>query len=166
MDEKDIIQAVLLQCYHFLSFRARTEHEMREYTKRKLIRFEKKLTKSIPETADLVIQKLQDQLLIDDKKFIELWVAGRNALKPKGAYALKNELLQKGIPKNLIEEYFENLPADNEIMANKALLPKWRIIKLLPKERRFQKAASFLLRRGFEYEIVKKVIQRFEEEER
>lgn len=154
--DEDLL-SLLNKAYFFLKFRPRSEKEVRNYLYKKI---KSKHWSSLD--ADRVLEELKKEGLIDDKKFIDWFVEQRNAAKPKSRFALKNELLRFGIAKELIDQYFLEHPADEGELALKALLSRWSRFKNLPSEKRFKKAASFLLRRGFGFEVVRKTIEKME----
>lgn len=157
--EEDL-QGLLNKAYFYLKFRPRTVAEMRRYLYKKV---EKTHWSRVD--ADKVIDHLITEGLLDDKQFIQLFVEQRKNLKPKGAYVLKQELLRYGASKDLIDEYFSNNPIDEENLAEKVLAGRWTRFKNLSPEQRFQKTSQFLLRRGFKFEIIKKLIANLIEKE-
>ena len=90
------------------------------------------------------IPKLIELDLIDDKKFAAWWVDQRVRLNPRGNIALKAELMQKGIDREIIASVL--LTKDQEIDLAQKLLAK----KNLDKPR----AQRLLLSRGFSSDIV------------
>ncbi len=146
--------------YHYLSYRARTKKEMEMYLKKKAEKYG--FTADIVETA---FTSLIDQGYVNDELFIESFIYSRGQNKPKGEYALMAELMQKGISRDLIENYFENNPIDERVLAYSALKKIWYRISRLPKLVRTKKAADFLGRRGFQYDTIKKTIEELEQEE-
>jgi regulatory protein len=151
--------SLLNKAYFFLKFRPRSVWEVRHYLYKKI----KSKHWSTAE-ADKVLEELKEEGLVDDKKFVDWFVEQRNASKPKSRFALKNELLRFGIAKDLIDQYFLDHAVDEEELALKALLPRWSRFRNLPSEKRFQKAAGFLLRRGFSFETVRATINKLEAE--
>ena len=156
--EEDL-QGLLNKAFFFLKFRPRTVVEMRRYLYKKII----KTHWSRPDT-EKVIDHLVEVELLDDKKFVGMFIEDRKNLKPKGRFVLKQELIKHGIDKKLIDDYFEKNSINEESLAEKALLRRWLRFKNLAPEKRFQKASQFLLRRGFEYETVKKTIKKITSE--
>lgn len=149
--------------YRLFSIRQRSEKEIREYLKN--LSFKRKISdkEKISEQAmELLIKKLKQKGLINDKEFAKAWVEARRRSKKKGKIVLKQELFQKGINREIIEEVISGGSVeDEEKLALQALEKKSRSLeKLTPLEFR-KKAYEFLLRRGFEYEDVKKVIENF-----
>jgi regulatory protein len=156
MEEKELLESLRQKCYRFLSTRERSEKEIREYLRKKVGKF--KLDN--PERLiSLLVHQLKEDGLIDDKKFIAWWVEQRSYFKPKGFFALKQELLQKGINRELIDQYFEENQIDELELAKIALQKKAKVLKGLEKEEFYQRAISFLLRRGFSYEVAQKALR-------
>jgi len=156
MDTKELREKLLQKCYRYLSARNRSEKEMRDYLKKKIQRFK---LDNPEELIEKIIQELKEKNLIDDKKFINWWVEQRSYFKPKGLFVLKQELLQKGINRDLINQVLEENKIDELELAKTALRKKARVLKGLKKEERYQKAISFLMRRGFSFETANKVFR-------
>lgn len=141
----------------FLSFRPRSEKEIFDYLKRPRGRKKESATH---EVIEKIMTKLKGQKFIDDEEFVRWWIERRTGSKPKGMRIIKLELQQKGIERETIEKilgYF-----DTKILGEKGIeklinkqLPKY---KNLPREEFRQKLSQFLLRRGFEWETVKRAV--------
>lgn len=152
MEDLDKLQRYLDLIYRYLSIRNRTEKEIREYL----------LRKNAPlEIIASIISKLYEQKFLDDEKFARSWVAFRARLKPKGKFALKKELQQKGISKEIIEKIFseENEELPDELTQATALVAS-RVKRLRSEKIQiiYQKAGGFLMRRGYSWDIAKKTI--------
>ncbi|OGK37552.1 hypothetical protein A3F03_01295 [Candidatus Roizmanbacteria bacterium RIFCSPHIGHO2_12_FULL_41_11] len=155
------IQRALNYAYFFLKFRPRTKKEMLTYFTNKA----KKTQLLDNEVIETTITQLEEEGLIDDRAFIAWLVEQRAKHKHKSERAIYYELLRFGLSKELINDYFETHPVDQESQARLALKKKWRTYQLLDQRRRFEKAANFLLRRGFPFVIAKKTIAEMEERE-
>lgn len=153
------LQNLLNYAYFFLKFRPRTKKEIKNYLLKKI-----KTRHWSTDHVEEVIKDLEEQDLINDKNFVAWFIEQRNSAKPKSEFVLRHELLRHGINKELIEEYFNKNPQDEDALAEAALKPKWHRFKNLPKEKSFQKAVGFLARRGFSYGIAKSTIQKLREE--
>lgn len=157
IEQKKTFNEVLNLAYFYLKFRPRTEKEMMNYL------YKKGVKQKVPdELIQSVIEQLKEEGLIDDKKFMEQFVEERSSQKPKGIYVLRSELLRHGIPKDLIDEYFEGTKINEEELAYQALVKRWDRLHRLPKDKRFKKALDFLLRRGFSFYIAKNAIKKLE----
>ena len=141
-----------------LEARPRAEREIRDRLRRK--QFE-------PEQIDATIARLRDLGLLDDAQFARLWVANRAATSPKGAQALRYELMGKGVDRQIAGEIVADAldPATEaemcEQVARKAL-PRYASS---PDRATFQrKLGGLLQRRGFAWDTVGPVLDRLWQE--
>ena len=155
----DDLLLLLNKAYFFLKFRPRSEKEIRDYLYKKVAK-----THWSREDADKIIENLKEQELIDDGKFVEWFIRQRMTLKPKGERVLRRELLQKGIDEELIDKYFSQNVVDEEALARQILEVRWPRFKNLDSRKRFEKAVSFLGRRGFGFDVIKKTVKKLENE--
>ena len=144
--------------FFYLKFRPRTIKEAREHLYKKV-----RTTHWSHEAVDKIINHLIELKFLDDKEFINYLVTSRTRTKVKGVFAIKQELLRYGVEKELIDEYFSNTQINEEELAEKFLASRWDRFKSLPKQKRFEKAVSLLARRGFNFEISRKTIQKLED---
>lgn len=160
MSQENDIQSALNSAYYFLKFRPRTKTEVERNLKKKGEKYH---------WSESVIQKtlthLEEVKMINDHDFIEWFVSQRNKTKQKSNFALRNELMKHGIAKDLLDEYFAEHNQDEEELGYQALQKKWTRFKHFDKPTRFKKSATFLASRGFSFEIIKKAMQRLEEED-
>lgn len=147
--------------YFYLKFRARTKKEVKDYLSKK----SQKFSYLSPEIIDQVLIDLEEEGVIDDKAFVIWFIDQRLRSKPKGEIALRQELSRMGIAKDLLDDYFQQNPIDQEVEAGKAIARRWSLYSHLDKRKRFEKAANFLLRRGFSFDVIKKTIAEREEKE-
>lgn len=157
------IGKLMERMYGLFSIRQRSEKEVRDYLKN--LSFKRK-TKDQDEISESVIDRLVERLkqkgMVDDVEFAKAWIEARRRSKQKGKIALKMELFQKGIDREIVGELLtEQVTGESEeILAAKALEKKMRLWQnLLPQEFK-QKATEFLMRRGFEYEVVRPVVEK------
>jgi regulatory protein len=130
----------------FLSFRRRTEKEVKDKLKKK--DFEERIIKS-------TIDKLKGYDLINDFEFATAWVKERLAYKPRGKKLLRQELWKKGIKKDIIDQVTEELCQDEDKLALELLEKiKKRYKNLEPKVAR-RRMYALLMRRGFSYDNAK-----------
>ena len=133
----------------FLSFRRRTEKEIRDKLKGKGFN-----EKSIKSTID----KLKGYDLINDSEFATAWVKERLAYKPRGKRLLKQELWKKGIRKDIIERVTDELCQDEDKSASELLEKIRRRYKNLEPKVARRRMLGVLLRRGFSYETAKNTL--------
>ena len=136
----------------FLSFRPRSEKEIRDKLKSK---------KASSLIINQVIVKLKEKKFINDLEFAKWWVEQRTNFKPRGLRLIKIELRQKGISDEMIESGIMNQEsgAKNDLgLARKLIEKRLSRYKGLSKQELYQKLGSFLARRGFDWETIKQAI--------
>ncbi len=155
MDETEY-ERLLGAAIRFESFRPRSEQEIRYFCQKTLKRHHT--------TAPIVIQKVLDRLTeygyVDDLKFVGWWVGQRSSFKPKGKRAVLLELRAKGIPKEVIEAFFssQHETPDEQTLARKAVERKAVLWNTLPMNVKKKKLYDFLMRRGFDMEVISGVV--------
>lgn len=157
-DDKTNFQTLLNSAYFYLKFRQRTEKEMRNYLLKKIKK--RHLAENL---LDPLITELREQDLINDKNFVSWYVEQRSGTKQKSASLLTRELQRLGVSRELVDDYFSRAPLNEEQLATEALKRKWSRLREFDTRKRFEKAASFLMRRGFSFDVAKKVVRRLEE---
>ena len=164
--EKLIFEAevgkLIERMYSLFNIRPRSEKEVRTYLKNLSFNRKVKDQEEISDLAiDSLVEKLKQKRLLDDKQFAKDWVESRRRSKQKGIRVIKAELFQKGIDKEIIEEVLRlrSGQVSEEDLAKLALEKKMRVWKNLPPLEFKRKALEFLIRKGFDYEIVKKMIE-------
>ena len=131
---------------NFLSFRPRSEWEIRQ-----------RLKKKDPGAAqDDVIQKLRAIGQIDDEAFCRWFIEQRTTFKPKGERALKYELARKGIPKEIISKVFETQEKGVSDFELATRIVKKKFGDKFDKER----IQRFLASRGFDLNVIEEVVQK------
>lgn len=134
----------------YLKVRPRSIFEV----KRKLA--EKKFS---PAEINKTIRRLVKEGLLDDRRFAILWVRHRDSLKPSGQKLLFLELKKLGIAEEVIKEVLAR-SGDEFEKAAKAAESKMRLYRKLPRKEFYLKMGGFLARRGFNYGVIKKVIDK------
>lgn len=152
------VQTLLNKAYFYLKFRLRSEKELRTF-------LEKKAKKLLFQNADIeeAMRILKEEKYIDDRQFISWFVEQRSDGKIKGIRLLRSELRRFGLDRDLINDYFDNANLDEESLALRLLQKKWHKYKELEKRKRFEKAAAFLMRKGFSFDETKEVIEKLEQ---
>ncbi len=157
LDSPDLFDKYLNKAFHFLSFRARSEKEVRDNLLKK---------KAPEEIIERVINSLKENRFLNDEDFAKLFIEQRLRFRPKGMRIIKMELKQKGIDQEIIDEAIskasiddESNPVNNDLDSAKKLvekkLPRY---KDMEKQIIYQKLGAFLARRGFNWDTIKKSI--------
>lgn len=136
----------------FVSFRPRSEKEFRDFLARKL---KKTHTYADPSVMEKVISRMRDLGYLDDRKFAAWWIEQRQSFKPKGSRLVAMELQARGVSRDVVAEFVSK---DSTSGANTALLKKIPSWKSYPMDIQKKKANEFLLRRGFDWDTISRVV--------
>jgi regulatory protein len=132
-----------------LSFRDRSKKEIRD----KLV-----LKGYSPEIADTVIGDLGAVGLVDEKRFARAWIRDRLQFGHKGKRLARVELLKKGVAKDTIAEAFTEEPLDEETIAREVVQKYANRLGALEPRKRKKRLYDLLLRRGFSFNLIQKVL--------
>lgn len=136
----------------YLSYRPRSEQEVYKYLQEK-----KRKSKILnEETVARIMQRLIEYKFIDDLAFSKFWIEHRK----KGFRFIKIELQQKGVDSETIEQAASEFDLDskeNDLIEH-LIEKKSRSLTRYPMEKRKEKMIAFLLRKGFDYNEIKKTI--------
>ena len=112
------------------------------------------------ETIEHAIDRLRAQRYVDDEAFARWWIEQRERFKPRGDRALRTELMQKGVARDVIETVLGERPPDADVeLAKRALsrpLTRWTTLE--PQERK-RKIHAYLVSRGFDYATIESVMR-------
>ena len=144
--------------FKLLSYRPRSIKEIEDRLKKKNYS-----SKVISE----VIRNLKRLRFLNDKEFAQMWVENRIRTRPMGRYRLYQELIQKGIDRDLIEKTLSNYREEEEIklareLAQRKLKRPYRNLDQVTAQRRLY---GFLQRRGFSYDTIQEVLKETKESE-
>lgn len=137
----------------YLGNRPRSEAEIAKYLAGKEVD---------EETITVIINRLKEFGYLNDQAFSQYWTENRLQFRPKGARALRFELRQKGVDNATIDGALEEL--DEESAAWNAIekkLSRWQALEPVEFEKKLK---GFLLRRGFDYEVVNAIWKRAQED--
>lgn len=121
-----------------------------------------KLAKDYEEdTIDKVIEFLQKYKFVDDEDLASRIVNTNVNLNKYGKNKIKQNLYNKGIDKNIIETAIDDIDTDKEF-ENALYLGKKRYERLKNEDPRkaYQKIGNHLAYKGFNYDIIKKVLNK------
>lgn len=149
LQERDSFQKAYARALRFLSYRPRSEAEVRRYLQGK---------KMPPAIEAEVVERLTSAGLLDDQAFARYWVENRESFKPRGRSALRYELRQKGLNEETIALALEDI--DEEDSAYRALINRARRMPPLDHGSFRKKLGSFLRRRGFSYDAINTALER------
>jgi regulatory protein len=153
LKDADSLQRCMDAAYSFLSYRPRSEMEVKQRLRRR--GFDKDM-------IDKVVYKLKKTTLINDMEFVKYWLDSRSEFNPKGKTLLKIELKQKGVKRELVNNMIDDV--DEEDNAYRAARKKLRIFRGLEYEEFKSKLFNYLRWRGFGYDVIENVCDRIWQE--
>lgn len=152
--EADHVHRAYAMAVNYLSYRMRTEAEMRSYLRKKEI---------IDDVIDRAIARLYEEKWLDDQVFAETFVRDRINRSTKGPNVIRQELAQKGIDKGIVDEAVRAYTREKQMDKAFALGEKEaRKTSRHPLNRRKDQMKSRLLRRGFTQDVVFEVVDMIE----
>ena len=153
--ESDITRAELDQAYmdsalRFLAQRPRSEQEIRRRLQTK---------GPSEERIERVLARLRELKLANDHDFAQYWTENRSLFKPRGDRALRSELFQKGVPRDIIDTTLEK---ERDIVddAYRAGYRRAMLSRTLEEREFRERMKMFLLRRGFDWETIEQALER------
>jgi regulatory protein len=149
LKERDSFEKAHDRALRFLSYRPRSEAEVRRYLQGKAVS---------PAVEEEVIERLTRAKLLDDLAFARYWVENRESFNPRGLRMLRYELRQKGLRDETIAQALTDL--DEEESAYRAAAQRGRRLARLDQLSFRKKLGAYLLRRGFPYEVVNLAVER------
>ncbi|TQR19314.1 recombination regulator RecX [Psychrobacillus vulpis] len=150
----DEVRKAYNKAIHFLSYRMRSEHEVKK----------KLLMSDFGEAVVLeAIRKLYEHGFLNDESFTKALVATQKKNSKKGPAAIRQELKKKGIEKDLQEEVLATYSEDEQLIIARTLTEK--IINQnqskTPRQIK-QKVQDALQRKGYNFTIISQAIDSFE----
>ena len=136
--------------FRLLKYRDRSEKEIVNRLKKK---------KVSREVIEKVIAELKSLSLLDDRKFAKSWIQER-IRKGYGLLKIKVELKEKGIDQDLLKDLLQDINKDAWVLPQIRELAQKRIKKYNKIDLNVKrKILSYLVRRGFPYEKVIRVLK-------
>jgi regulatory protein len=153
LKKKDLYFSCMEAAVHYLSYRPRSESEVGRRLKQRGFDYE---------TVQEVISKLKEQQLIDDVSFSQFWRNNRLAFSPRSTRLIRLELRQKGVAAETVNEVLKDLNDEDSVY--EAGLKKARRLTGSDYDDFRRLLYDYLRRRGYNYETVKRAIERLWEQ--
>lgn len=151
--KEDEVRIALNRVIRYLSFRSRSRKEIEDYLQRKGF---------CAEVVEEVTEKLKRYGYVDDMAFAREWVSSRMRNNPKGKRAMVQELRQKGVHRNVIDNIMSAITDEEEEALALVLVEKYyKRYKGLEEREMVYKIGQALARRGFQWELIQRVIRRY-----
>ncbi len=146
---EDTRERAVQQAMIFLSYRARSESEIRQNLRKH----------EIPEEViEQTLNRLRQDGLANDGQFAQAWVENRSTFRPRSRRMMALELKQKGLNEEAVTSAVEEV--DDEALAYEAAQRRTPRMKDLEWIEFRKKLSGFLARRGFSYSVIAPVVTR------
>jgi regulatory protein len=149
----DTLEKAKQSAFKYLSYRPRSIAEVERNLR------DKKYDEMV---ISQVVERLQDLQMLDDLAFARFWVEQRDTFKPRSTLALRQELMQKGVARDVIDDVLADV--DETAVARKAAAIRVSRWQHLPEDEFRKKMGGFLQRRGFGYGVMKEITDELWEE--
>lgn len=156
--EKDILESALVirakeVALHYLSYKPRTEHEVR--TKLLDKGFEEEL-------AEQVVERFRTLKYLNDEQYAQMFAASQLRSKGRGPKRIRMELKRKGVEEELIELALVLLEETKDVLGE--LRPraekKWTTLQKEPeRHKRRKKFQEYIVRQGFDFGIASQLLE-------
>lgn len=115
-------------------------------------------------TVSKVVSSLEAAGLVDDKRFVRLWIEQHMGFDPVWGPRLREELRSKGVNPEVIEEVLSSdfAEVDELAFALKVLERKRSSYSRLNGPKKIQRMVGLLRRRGFGFEAIERAIRQFQ----
>lgn len=144
MADSNTLQACLDAVYRYLSYRPRSEAELRQWLRRRDF---------AREVAEEAITRLREQNLCDDFAFAQFWKDNRLSFRPKSKRLIEKELRDKKVSAEIIEQVTEDI--NDEEIAYKLGFSRMPTLIHLDYPDFFRRLLNFLGYRGFSYQVIR-----------
>ena len=139
--------------YRFLSYRPRSEAEMKDRLHRRGFEDSK---------IEIIINKLKEQNLLDDTAFAQFWKENRDTFRPRSQRLTRLELKKKGVADEIIKEVTDD--SDDMQSAYRAAQHKAQHLPNQDYEVFRRRLGDYLKRRGYGYTVISQTVKRLWQE--
>jgi len=147
LQAEDSKERAFQQAMLFLSYRARSEKEIRQ----NLLKHEYP-----EEVVEGTLQRLREGGLANDNEFARAWVENRNTFRPRSRRALTMELRQKGLDEESVKSAVSGV--DESALAYETARKRAPRLQRLEWSEFRKKLSEYLARRGFPYSVIAPIV--------
>ena len=116
-----------------------------------------------PELVTEVLDEMETKGLLSDKAFAQNLISRFTQGQPSGSRKISFELKRHGVPATLREEMLAGLEPEQEAeRAREVAQARWERLKNLPDDKRKKRLYDFLIRRGFDFQLVRDIVEELE----
>jgi len=132
----------------YLGYRPRSEFELRERLKRRGFNLD---------CIEVVMDRLKEQGLVDDKAFARFWRDSRESFNPRSQRLTRLELRRKGVAEEVVNKAVDAI--DDENSAYRAARNKVGHLSQSDYRSFYRRLGGYLQRRGFDYAVVRHTVE-------
>ena len=107
--------------------------------------------------AQQILRLLKNDGFVDDERYAQSYIRGKVGLKQWGKQKIRMSLLQKGIPKELINKYLKHITPQQYTDNLQAAVRKWTQSHGPVTQENITKLYRHLMAKGYTYEEIKGV---------
>ena len=114
-----------------------------------------------PEAIEAALGRLNELELLDDTAFARFWVENRQANRPRGVSALRDELRRKGVETDVAAAILSDTALTGDEAASAWKLARAALRKYADSRDRkafSRRMGSYLQRRGFSFELIRPIL--------
>jgi regulatory protein len=145
----DLFQRCLSAALRYLSYRPRSEAELRGRLHRR--GFD-------GDNVEAALAKLKEQGLVNDLAFAQFWKDNRQSFRPRSQWLTRLELKQKGVTEDIIDQVVAEV--DDEDSAYRAAVGRARTLPRSDYHGFRRRLGEYLKRRGFGYGVISHTVER------
>lgn len=154
--EKDSFHKAFTLALNYLSYRMRSEKEIRTYLWDKEVDDEK---------IEYVVKRLKEENYLNDTEFAIALVRTRMQTSSKGPLLVKKELHEKGVAKPTASEALEHYTFDEQVeKATKLVEKKLRLDGKKSFREQIQKTRQTLMQKGFTNDVIQVVMEEVQDD--
>ena len=144
----DSVQRCLNAATRYLSYRPRSEFELRERLCRR--GFDS-------DSVEVVLGRLRGQGLVNDVDFAQFWQDNRQSFSPRSRWLTRLELRRKGVAEEIIDQVVS--AASDDDSAYRAALGRARRLPVSDYQGFRRRLGGYLKRRGFSYGVINNTVE-------
>ena len=152
--KSDHLHRCLNAALHYISYRPRSEFEIRERLQRR--DFDS-------DSIETVTAKLKTQGLVDDVAFAQFWKDNRGSFSPRSQWLIKSELKRKGVASDIIDQVVNTVNEDSS--AYRAAVAKAHRLPRSDYQSFRRRLGEYLKRRGFSYGMINHTVEQVWQEQ-
>jgi regulatory protein len=153
LTDSSSLQDCLDAAYYYLSYRPRSEGEIRQWLHKRGF---------ADEVVETAVAELREQHLSDDFAFAQFWKDNRLSFRPKSKRLMRKELRDKKVAANIIEQVTGDM--DDEEIAYELGSGRMPALADLDYPGFFRRLSGYLAYRGFTYDVIKRTASRLWQE--